>query len=43
MGTVTAMYGISIFQYNQLGDDEAALNQGIDVIKECESSLQQVV
>ena len=38
MGVATALYTLDIFQYNQLGDSDADLSQGVNVTAECESS-----
>lgn len=36
MASVTALNTLNIFQYNQLGNDNPVLNQGVDLRKECE-------
>jgi len=36
MGVTSSMYQLAIFQYNQLGDNDTALDQGVDVWAECE-------
>ena len=36
MAATSAMYALAVFQYNQLGDNDTALNQGVDVFAECE-------
>jgi hypothetical protein len=36
MSTLTAFNTLNIFQYNQLSDASAALNQGVNLDDECE-------
>lgn len=40
MASVTALNTLNVFQYNQLGNDNPVLNQGVDLRKECKSVLQ---
>jgi hypothetical protein len=35
MASVTALNTLSIFQYNQLGNGNSVINQGIDLDAEC--------
>jgi hypothetical protein len=39
MASGTALNTLNIFQYNQLGDDNSVINQGIDLDAECKSNL----
>jgi hypothetical protein len=39
MASVTALNTLNIFQYNQLGNDNSVINQGIDLDAECKSNL----
>jgi hypothetical protein len=42
MASVTALNTLSIFQYNQLGDENSIINQGVDLGAECKSCLALV-
>lgn len=35
MASVTALNTLNIFQYNQLGNENPSLDQGVDLRKEC--------
>jgi len=37
MASVTALNTLNIFQYNQLGNENEVLNQGVDLDAECKS------
>lgn len=37
MDMADAMYSLDIFQYNQLGNSDPLLNQGVDIAAQCES------
>jgi hypothetical protein len=39
MASVTALNTLNIFQYNQLGNDNSVISQGIDLDAECKSNL----
>ena len=43
MGAVTALNSLSVFEYNQIGDDDPMINQGVNLNQECTSfpSLSQ--
>jgi len=36
MASVTALNTLNVFQYNQLGNENEVLNQGVDLDAECE-------
>lgn len=37
MGAVTALNTLSVFEYNQIGDDVPVVNQGVNLQEECRS------
>jgi hypothetical protein len=41
MASVTALNTLNIFQYNQLGNDNSVIKQGVDLDAECKSTLLQ--
>ena len=43
MTATTALYMLAIFRYNQLGDNDPALNQGVDVLKESKHARTWIV
>jgi len=37
MGSVTAMNTLNVFEYNELGNEDPMIDQGVDLESECES------